>query len=1458
MRFLPPRSNAGPEQNSIESRGEHASSEGSGMPRVDALRWQSPGVRLLVALLVALLAGIWPLRAGAGASGTATLLNDEERTWLAQHPVLRLAPDPNFPPLEYFDESGRYRGLIADYYSLLEERLGIRFQVVRAASWDDVLGMARRREIDLIGAAQLTPARTEYLNFGPSIVDIPNVIIVTREVEGVVDFSGLAGKRLAVTRGNALDEYVRAEFPNIRIVPAADDLDGLRAVSFGLSDATVVNLAIASHLIVQNGITNLRVAGDSGRSNALHIASRNDWPHLNRILSKGLASITEAEREAIYRRWIHLDDRITTHQSLVALLGTAALFALAVIVALLFNRSLRRQVAARTAALGQELAERRQAEDALRQSMGVFQAIEQSITETILLMDLQGNIISANPTGAERLRVSPAEAVGKNLFDLMPPEVASTRRAFVDTVIRTRKALTTDDDRNDRSYSANYFPVIGGDGAVTAVAVIATDVTERRRNESLQRAVYEIAEASRTADDLPALLERIHEVIAKLMPATNLFVALYDEARQEISFPYFVDAKDPVPLPRRVGQGGLTETVLMSGEALLLTPELFRLKFPNSDAVPGADFVDWLGVPLKTKNRTVGVLAVQSYSGQVRYTEMDKTLLQFVAEQVAMAIERKQAERAQFESTEQLRLIYDTASVGILAGNEHGHVTHANQRAAELFRCPLDNLIGREYVSLVHPAERELGRQKVQLMLAGAIEGVDLERRYQRDDGSEFWGHLTVSPRRDSDGKVVGTVTVIMDISDRKIATARLQLAANVFTYAQEGITITDAEGTIVEVNDTFTRITGYSREEAVGKNPRILKSGRQDPEFYATLWRELKTQGRWTGEIWNRRKNGEVYAEMLSISAVIDADGTPQHYVALFSDITSLKEHQSQLERIAHYDALTGLPNRIVLADRLKQATAQTRRRENLMALVYLDLDGFKAVNDSYGHETGDELLIVLSQRLKEALREGDTLARMGGDEFVAVLTDLSSTRECEVVLARLLQAAASPVQIKEATLRVSASLGVTIFPLDNGDPDTLLRHADQAMYQAKQAGKNSYYLFDQERDKLTRTHQESYQRISQALENGEFVLYYQPKVNMREGAVIGAEALIRWMHPERGMVPPGEFLPLIEGTELISRVGDWVLNTALGQMAEWRADGFEIAVSVNIAAAHLQQHDFLHGLREKLALHPSVKAENLELELLETAALEDIMHVSQVIKDCQALGVSISVDDFGTGYSSLTYLKRLPATILKIDQSFVRDMIWDVEDLSIVEGIIGLAGAFHRSVIAEGVETAQHGAMLLKLGCELGQGYGIARPMPVDELAGWTRQWRPDPSWAGCADLALNRSELPLVYAEVDHRYWVRSMESWLLGIADRPPAFDSRQCRFGIWYHGEGQGHYADMPEFRAIDGIHEEVHRLGRDLVAHKLANRLDQARATLTDLNKLRDTLVARLLALSMALRDARK
>jgi len=683
---------------------------------------------------------------------------------------------------------------------------------------------------------------------------------------------------------------------------------------------------------------------------------------------------------------------------------------------------------------------------------------------------------------------------------------------------------------------------------------------------------------------------------------------------------------------------------------------------------------------------------------------------------------------------------------------------------------------------------------------------------------------------------------------ERKQAEVKLHLAANVFTHAREGITITTTDGTIIEVNDAFSRITGYSREEVLGHNPRILSSGRQGHEFYVGMWGDLVEKGYWYGEIWNKHKNGSLYAAMQTISAVQDAQGKTQQYVALFSDITSLKEHESQLEHIAHFDQLTGLPNRVLLADRLRQAMTQAQRRDQKLAVVFLDLDAFKIINDTHGHSMGDRLLKTVATRMKLVLREGDTLARLGGDEFVAVLLDVQDTCASEAMFNRLIAAAAQPVYVDDIALQVTASLGVTFYPQpEDVDADQLLRQADQAMYKAKQEGKNRYQVFDAEQDRSVRGHNENLDRIRRALIDQEFVLYYQPKVNMRNGTIIGAEALIRWQHPEKGLLPPSEFLPLIEEHPLAIEVGEWVIDTALTQVSIWQADGMHVPVSVNIGALELQQDNFVERLTSIIAAHPNFKAGDLELEILETSALQDVVQISKIVKACQTHGVSFALDDFGTGYSSLTYLKQLPVTQLKIDQSFVRDMLDDPDDLAILEGVISLASAFRREVIAEGVETIEHGTVLLQLGCELAQGYGIARPMPAKDFLHWSYEWQPDLAWL--AQTKVDREDLFLVYAAVDHRAWVAAIAHHFRDERELPPPLDIHECRFGRWLDAERFGSHHTDAAYKAIEMVHTKIHHLAGALLELKTSGRGSEAIERLDELYALRDDLLRQLKSL---------
>lgn len=535
----------------------------------------------------------------------------------------------------------------------------------------------------------------------------------------------------------------------------------------------------------------------------------------------------------------------------------------------------------------------------------------------------------------------------------------------------------------------------------------------------------------------------------------------------------------------------------------------------------------------------------------------------------------------------------------------------------------------------------------------------------------------------------------------------------------------TDLRGTITHINDQFCAISGYSRDELIGTNHRLLNSGQHPPEFFRALWKTISQGQIWKGEICNRRKDGSLYWVNSTIVPIKDDKG--QHvekYISIRFDVTEKQELLEALQWRASHDVLTTLPNRVYLHDRLHQAVSAAQRHGRSLAVCILDLDGFKAVNDRYGHATGDLLLVEVANRLTRELRAEDLLARLGGDEFVLLLDQVDEML-LPAALQRILDVIAVPFHIDGHILKVAGSLGVTLYPKDNEGPDTLLRHADQAMYEAKQSGRNRFRFFDVSISQKTQAIFKTIERLKQALKHDELRLHYQPKVNLRSGTVIGFEALLRWEHPELGLLAPDAFLPAVERSDLIIDIGDWVIEHTLQQLRIWSAEGHWWPTSVNIAARHFQLPDFVDRLRRLLASHPDVEPQLLDLEIVESTAIDNLEHVSQCLIDCQKMGVTFSLDDFGTGFSSLSYLKRLPAQTIKIDKSFVRDILHDKDDLALSEAIINLSRTFEREVIAEGVETDLQENMLLGMGCYLAQGYGIAAPMPAGEVADWTARY-------------------------------------------------------------------------------------------------------------------------------------
>ncbi len=664
------------------------------------------------------------------------------------------------------------------------------------------------------------------------------------------------------------------------------------------------------------------------------------------------------------------------------------------------------------------------------------------------------------------------------------------------------------------------------------------------------------------------------------------------------------------------------------------------------------------------------------------------------------------------------RTFFELASVGVAIVRMDNRRYHkVNARYCEILGYSPQELLKMSILDITHPGDREQDQQLLQDLLDGEKKDCTIEKRYIRKDGSVVWVILTLSLIPPLKGESHSfSIGIIRDITKRKSAEEELILAGKLFEQSIEGILITDADGLIQQVNPAFVDITGYTAEEAIGRNPRILKSNKHSLGFYKNMWKQLSTQGYWQGEIWNRKKNGESYPEWLTISAIHDVDGNLTNYVSIFHDISELKHQENRLHYQAHHDALTGLPNRILFLDRLNVALTRLERGSTSLAVLFIDLDHFKHINDARGHTSGDTLLIECADRMQHKLRNGDTLARFGGDEFLILLTEVADINQVIHVSTRLLEAVSLPFEHQGTPYFVTASLGITLAPQDGTDAEKLIKNANLAMYKAKQRGRDTYQCFTHEMDAQARQRVNMEAQIRKGLEQGEFELHYQPLVHILSGQIFAAEALIRWRRDGQ-LIPPGEFIPLAEESGLILPLGEMVIRTAAIQAMTWYEKGYPVPVSVNISPRQFIDQDLTSLLQRTLA-ETGVSTEYLYFEITESMLMGDIRSAMQILGELRELGIRFYLDDFGTGYSSLSYLKRLPIDGLKIDRSFIQDVVEEPDSHAIVESIVRMAQTLNLTVVAEGVETHRQKEMLSELGDMLLQGYLASPPVPPDRF--------------------------------------------------------------------------------------------------------------------------------------------
>jgi diguanylate cyclase (GGDEF)-like protein/PAS domain S-box-containing protein len=667
-------------------------------------------------------------------------------------------------------------------------------------------------------------------------------------------------------------------------------------------------------------------------------------------------------------------------------------------------------------------------------------------------------------------------------------------------------------------------------------------------------------------------------------------------------------------------------------------------------------------------------------------------------------------QRALREEHDFIDAVLDTVGAIVLVLDRDGRIVRFNRACEQMCGYRAVEVIGTFFWEILIPDEEIERVIQVFKSLIGGNFPDRHENHWRTRDGSHrltVWSNTCLVDTR---GLVNYVIATGIDVTEARAAEAELRLAARVFEHAGEAIMVTDADNHIIKVNPAFTAITGYSTAEVLGQTPARFSSGRHDAAFYQAMWRSLAETDSWEGEIWDRRRDGVVYPKWLTISAMRDQQGELRHYVALFTDISERKRSEERIRHLAEHDNLTGLPNRSLLQDRLRQAMARAERERTRLALLFLDLDRFKLVNDSLGHAVGDALLREVAHRLQSTVRASDTVSRQGGDEFLILLSNIEQNEDAGRVAQKMLEALSEPCHLAGHDLRITPSIGISLYPDDSTDLEKLIKSADIAMYQAKESGRHTYQFFTGDMNQRAAERLSVEIGLRRALEQGEMLLHYQPQIDLASGRIIGLEALLRWHHPEQGLIPPGQFIPIAEDSGLIVPIGEGVLHEACRQSLAWQAAGLPaVPIAVNLSAMQFRKPGLESLLRDILAatgLPPAL----LELELTESIVMNQAEETVAILGRLHALGVRLSIDDFGTGYSSLAYLKRFPIQKLKVDQSFIRDVAHDSNDAAIV----GLAHSLGLEVIAEGVETRAQRDFLHELGCEQAQGYYFSRPLP------------------------------------------------------------------------------------------------------------------------------------------------
>ncbi|MFG0753017.1 EAL domain-containing protein [Pseudomonas sp. TYF_14] len=1222
-----------------------------------------PAILLLILIL-------WNTTAGA------LTLTDEENAWLAAHPQLKLGVDASWPPFEFRDQEGRYQGLAADYIAMIQQRLGVTFKPVEPSSWTEVLAQARESRIDLLPGIMSTPERQGFLAFTRPYLDFPIVILAHKGGAQPRKLADLYGLKIAVVENYAPHELLRTHHPDLNLVALPNVSSTLQALATDQVDAVVGDLASSIWSLRQLKLDGLYVSGETPYRYQLAMAVPRDKSVLVGILDKVMADMSSSEISQIQQHWVGnvVDQRMFWSDLLVYGLPTVLLLMAVLAVVIRINRRLSSEISRRIA-LEQEL----------RSSEYHYRGLVESLSAIAWEADANDFTYSYVSPHAEDLLGYPLSDWLRPGFwrSILHPEDALWAQAYCDS-----------ETAAGRDHSLDYR-VIRADGQPLWVRNIVSMI-EHGHQPVMRGLMIDISETKRTEDAL-RLSEQKFASVFQQCPDILLIARHSDGCLLEVNEAF--EEQIGLPPDQVIGR---TATDLdlwgVEGSGPVLLERLHQGGIRN------------LEMSFRRSNGQLftGLTSAETF-------ELDGTPALVVA--VRDISQLKETQQQLQTSEEKFAKAFHASPDGLLLSRQSdGLLLEVNEGFCRLTGYDLNPTIDQTSLDLgIWVDLNERKRLVDQLNRDGFVR--DFTCHIRRSDGQIRLCELSARPL-----PITGVdcmLTIARDITERHLMQEKLQLAATVFENTAEGVLITDIDQRISAVNRAFSEITGYSEIEALGQTPRLLASGQHDSAFYLAMWHQLTAEGHWQGEIYNKRKNGELYPSWLTISAVRNSDREITHFVAVFADISSIKHAQAKLDYQAHHDPLTGLPNRTLFENRLQGVLtcAQVSNRQG--AVLFLDLDRFKHINDSLGHPVGDLLLKGIAQRLKEQVRDVDTVARLGGDEFIILLPGLHKPSDASTIANKLLACFNAPFQAGEHEFFTSASIGISLYPQDGTDVSTLIRNADAAMYRSKAKGRNRVEAYTrdltaQASERIALEHE-----LRRAVERNEMSLCFQPKLSLKTQSLVGAEALIRWSHPTFGEVPPEHFIHLAEENGTILQLGDWVLEQACRQMQAWKQHYQPFGpLSINLAGAQLR-HPHLARRIEQLLKHHQLKAGDLQLEITENFIMSQAEEALAVLYQLKKLGVQLAIDDFGTGYSSLSYLKRLPLDILKIDKSFIRGLPDDPHDAAIARAIIALGRSMQLTIIAEGVENQAQQRFLAAEGCEQIQGYIVSLPLPPEEFA-------------------------------------------------------------------------------------------------------------------------------------------